>query len=109
MFGEHLADLGRDGTVDVEAGRHEDQLGAFALCRDGRHRGANAEGAGLVACGSHHAARSGPANGKRLAAQGRIVALFDRRVKRIHVDMDDLTLVGAAVRGHMPAMHFARI
>ncbi len=38
----------------------------------------------------HDTAFARAADRHRLAAQFRIVALFDRRVKGIHIDMDDL-------------------
>lgn len=106
MFGEHVADLTRDPAVDVEAGRHEDQFGAFAFCRHRRHGGVNAVGAGLVACSRHHPAGGRSADCKRFAAEFWVVALFDRRVECIHVDMDDLAPVSAAFRDHLPAMSF---
>ena len=50
----------------------------------------HAEPARLVACGRDDAAAIGPAaDGDRLAAQRRIVALFNRRVERVHVDVED--------------------
>jgi len=44
----------------------------------------------LVAGRADHATlRCGRADNDRLAAQRRIIALLDRRVKRIHVEMED--------------------
>ena len=50
----------------------------------------HAELAHLVAGGRDGAAFARSADRDRFAAQFRVVALFDRRVERIHVDMDDL-------------------
>ena len=56
----------------------------------------HAEGARFVARGRDDAAAIGlPADRERLAAQRRVVALLDRRVERVHVDVKD-----ARVRHH---------
>ena len=55
-----------------------------------RHRREHAERARLVARGGHDAAAIRlAADGERSAAQRRIVALLDRRVERVHVDVKD--------------------
>ena len=55
-----------------------------------RHRRAHAERPRLVAGGGDDAARCGrAADGDRLAAQLRVVALLDGRVERVHVDVED--------------------
>jgi hypothetical protein len=44
----------------------------------------------LITGRSHHAAPVGPAaDDQRLAPQRRVVALFDRGVERVHVDVND--------------------
>jgi hypothetical protein len=43
----------------------------------------------FVACGCDDTSFARSADRDRLPAQLRIVTLFDRRVERIHVDMDD--------------------
>jgi hypothetical protein len=90
MLGEDLADLLRDCPVDLEAGLHEDQVRALPLCGNRRHGRSDAVLSGFVARRRHDAPLAGPAHGDRLAAKIRIVPLFDRRVKGIHVDVDDL-------------------
>jgi hypothetical protein len=90
VLGEDGADLLRDLPIDVEAVLHEDQLGAFALGGDGRHRRAHAEFARLITRSRHDAARLRPADRDRLAAQLGMVTLFDRGEEGVHVDMDDL-------------------
>jgi hypothetical protein len=86
MFGEDPANLQRDFPIDVETRFHESQLGALTT------RGADAELPRFIACGRHDATFAGASDGDRFAAQIRVVALFDGRVKRIHVDMNDLSL-----------------
>ena len=58
----------------------------------------DAKPASLVARRGHHPALARATDGHRFAAQFRIVALLDRRVECIHVDMDNLSqaLGGAA-------------
>ena len=90
VFGEDLPDLERDRLVDVEPRLYENQIRAFSLSRERRHRGAHAELARFVARGRDDAAFPRSADRDRLPTQRRIVALFDRCVERIHVDMDDL-------------------
>ena len=90
VAGEDIADLARDRAVGVEARLDEDKFGAAAARGHGRHGRAHAEFPRLVAGGGDDAAFAGAADGDRLAAQVRIVALLDGRIERIHVDMDDL-------------------
>jgi hypothetical protein len=59
----------------------------------------DAKNARLVAGGRDDAALVRPAaDGERLAAQRRVVALLDRRVKRIHIDMQDAAEHGGGSR-----------
>ena len=104
MLGEDRPDLLRDRLVDVEARRDEDQFGALPLRGDRRHRRAHAELARLVARGRYDAPFARSADRDRLAAQFRIVALFDRRIECIHVDVDDLANAPPCCR---PRMHQA--
>ena len=95
IVGEDRADLARNLPVNVEARLDEDQLGAFPFGGNRRHRRSDAERARLVARGGHHSAMPAT-DSDRLPLQLRIIALFDRRVEGVHVDMDDLAdrLVG---------------
>ena len=45
----------------------------------------------LIACRGNNTALPGSADRDGLAAKVRIIALFDRRVEGIHIDMDDLS------------------
>src|SRR5271166_3685332 len=49
------------------------------------------EAPGLVRSSADDGAISLPSNDHGLAAQLRIIALFDRSVKRVHVDVDDFS------------------
>ena len=90
VLGENLPDLRGHGTVDLETGRHKDEIGTLSFCR---HRGqgrSHPECAGLIACGGDDAARRRSADGHWLAPEFRIVALLDRGIEGVHVDMYDL-------------------
>ena len=89
IVGEDRADLPADLAIDVEPRLDEDQVGTRPLGRDRRHRRPHAERARLVARRRDYPAMPA-ADRHRLAPQRRIVALFDRRVEGVHVDMDDL-------------------
>ena len=91
VIGEDRADLVRDRAIGVEARLDEDELGAAALGGDRGHGRADAVFARLVARRRDHAAHLA-ADRDRLAPQLRIVALLDRRIEGVHVDMDDLAL-----------------
>ena len=82
-------DLLRHRSIDIKARRHEHQFGAFAPGRDRGHCRVHAVFARLVTRGSHHAPRSAAADGDRDPAQRRIIALLHRRIKGVHVDVDD--------------------
>src|SRR5712671_1799349 len=55
-----------------------------------RHGRANAEGARLVARRGNHAPLGPVADSDRTATKLGIIALFDRRIEGVHVDVDDL-------------------
>src|SRR5262249_25427227 len=92
VLGENVADLPADLLVDLEAWPYEDQVRALAFRRYRRHRRADSELSGLVACRCNDAALRRTADRNRLAAKLRIISLFDRRVERVHVDVDDLAM-----------------
>ena len=68
----------------------DDRVRAEAERFGHRHRRADAEGAHLVRRGRDDAAPRLPADDEGLAAERRIVPLLDRRVERVHVDVQDL-------------------
>src|SRR2546425_6660508 len=58
---------------------------------NGWHGRAHAETPGLVRSSADDRAPAQPGNDHGLAAQLRIIALLDRSIKRVHVDMDDFS------------------
>ncbi len=87
---EDRTDLLRNGSIDIEPWRHEQKVRAFAQRRARRHRRAHAEGARLVARRGDNPALCRIADRDRAAPRGRIIALLDRRVEGVHIDVDDL-------------------
>src|SRR5207249_677005 len=87
-----------DRLVDVEARLDEDQLGTLIPGGERGHGRTYAELSRFVGRRGNHAAQLRAANRYGLAAQLGIVALLDRRIERVHVDVDDLAdrLVGHA-------------
>ncbi len=100
---ENGADLVADGAIGVEAGGDEDEIGAEPARLSAGHSRAHAECARFIARRRDHAARAAAADGDREPAQLGIVALLDRRIESVHVDMDDLA-VRTALPGHGPAL-----
>ena len=90
IFRKDGMDLVRDGAIDVETRRHEHEFGAKAHRRGRRHGRAHAEDAGLITCCRNHAPLGTMAYRHGAPLERRIVALFDRRIERVHVDVDDL-------------------
>ena len=68
----------------------KDGLRAPAFCRDRRHRGPDTIAPSLVGSRANHGSPSLPGHDDRLAAQCRIIPLFDRSIKRVYVHMNDL-------------------
>src|SRR5439155_13371033 len=84
---EHLL---RDRAVLVEVGMHDDQRWTQPDRSRHRERRPDAKCSRLVAGGGDDAALVGiAADGDREAAKRRVVALLDRGVERIHIDMED--------------------
>jgi hypothetical protein len=82
--------LKRDLFVNVETWLHEQELRASPFRDDGSHGGMDPEAARFIARRSHDPTLPRATNGHRLTPQLGIVALLDRRIERIHVDMNDL-------------------
>lgn len=96
---EDRADPVRDLLVDLEPRLAEDQVRTQPH-RDRRsHRRTHPEPPRFVARRRNHAPFGRAADRQRLAPQGRVVALFDAGVERIHVDMDDLAQAERFVGG----------
>ena len=84
---EDFVDLGRYLFVDLHATWYEDEVGAEALCFDGRHRRTDTETARLVAGSRYDTAHIAVAYSNGFALQLRVVALFHRGIEGVHVDM----------------------
>ena len=87
---ENFAHAFRCGAVPSEIRSDENRIRAQTRRAQCRHGRANSERACLVRGRAHYRARTAPGDDDGFAAQRRIVALLDRSVKRIHVDVDDL-------------------
>ena len=89
--GEHQrADLQADGAVHGKARRREDELRATLLRAVGGHGGMDAIAARLVTGGSDYATFFCRArDDERFVAPLGVVALLNRGVEGVHVDVDD--------------------
>src|SRR3546814_20078432 len=87
--GEEGADLARHRAVVVETRLDEDEVGTAAHSRYRRHGGVDAIGSRLIARGRDDAPVHA-ADSHRPTPQMGIVALPDRRIEGVHIDMDDL-------------------
>ena len=83
-----LADLAPDACVFRHIGRDDHGLGAGLQRLEHRHRRMDAVGARDIAGGGDDAAAAA-ADDDRPVGERRIVALFDRRVEGVAVDMRD--------------------
>jgi hypothetical protein len=89
-MGEDGVDLARDGAVDLEAWPDKYQFRTLPQRRRRRHGRAHAECASFVARCGHHTSLGTVTYRDGSPAELWVVALLDRRVERVHVDMDDL-------------------
>jgi hypothetical protein len=85
---EDLHDVSGNGAIDLETRREKNRLGAQPEGRPGGHSGVNPELSGLVGTVRNDASPiRRPTDDHCSAAQFRLIALFDRRIKGIHIDM----------------------
>ena len=84
-------------AVAREIGCHEHRLRAQAPGAGGGHGGLNTEGTRFIRRGAHDRAGSFPRHHHRFALELGIIALLDRGVERIHIDMDNLAWLGGRV------------
>ena len=91
-----LANLAADARVFGHVRLDDDRLRTQRKRPCRRHRRADAEGAGDVAAGGDDAAAPAAADDDRLVGEGRVVALLDRGVEGVAVDMGDRQVVGMA-------------
>jgi hypothetical protein len=90
IVSEDRVNFTRHGAIDVESRRYDHEVWAFARRRARRHCRVDAEFARLVAGGGNDTALRGIADSDRATTQRGVVALLDRRVESVHVDVDDL-------------------
>src|ERR1022692_2479262 len=88
---EDLPHSAGDVPIAYEVRRYEDRIGTHAFRSYCWHGRVHTEAPGLVRSSTDDRAIAQPGNDDGLAAQLRIVALFDRSVKRVHVNMDDFS------------------
>ena len=92
VIGKDFVHAFRCLAIHRHAARDQDQIRAALQGGRARHRRAHPELARLVTRGGDDAAPAGTAaNGDRLAAQARVIAHLDGRVKAVRVDVDDFT------------------
>ncbi len=91
---ENLAHLAGHRLVTDEIRGHEHRIRTQPLRAYRGHRRAHAEHARFVGGRAHHRAHAAPRHHHRFAPQRGIVALLHGRVKRIHVDVNDLAGAG---------------
>src|SRR6476646_6827879 len=85
---EDRPDLQRDLAIDVEPRGHEYQLGAALERRDRRHSRLHAKLARLIAGSSDYTPSLSATDRQRLPTQCRVIALLNRCIKGIHINMD---------------------
>jgi hypothetical protein len=90
VVAEDRMDLARYSAIDLKAWRHKHQFRASPHGCSGRHRRAHAECTCLIAGRGNHASLGRVSNRHRSATEARVVALFDRSIERVHINVDDL-------------------
>jgi hypothetical protein len=88
---QYLADLSGNGPVARKIRGQEYRVRTETFGANRGHGGTHAELSGLVRSSANHRTVPAPGHEDRLAAQLGIVPLLNGRIKRIHVDMNDLT------------------
>src|SRR5262245_48205289 len=88
---EDLSHFARDGSIAREIRSDQDRIATQTLRAHRRHGRTNSESSGFVRCGANNRTIATPSDNYRFTAQLRIVALLDRRIKRVHIYMDDFS------------------
>ena len=96
VVGEDAPDLLGHRAIDLEARRDKNEFGTLPQRRCGRHGRAHAERAGFVTRRRDHTALGGMADCDGPPTKAWIIALLDRCIERVHVDVDDFTDAGLA-------------
>jgi hypothetical protein len=83
----------RDCPIACEIRSNEDCMGTEALRAYCGHGRMYAEAPGFVRSSTDNRTFGLPSDNYGLAAQVRVVPLLDRRIKRVHVDVDDFATI----------------
>ena len=86
-FPKNLENFCGDLLVSRHSQCHADQVRAAPQCLAHWHCRAHTKLADFVACGGNDSSVAATAHNHRFAAKFRVVALFNRSVERIHIDM----------------------
>ena len=86
---ENLAHHARDRPVSYEIWREKDSAGAQAFRTNRRHGRAHPKASRFIRSSTNNRTAASPSDDDRLAAQLRIIPLFDGRIKCVHVHVDD--------------------
>src|SRR5467141_1185956 len=87
---EDFAHLARDRPVTREVRGQEDCVRAQAFGSNSGHGGTHAELSRFIRSSAHYRAIPAPCDDDGLASELRIIPLLYGRIKRVHVDMNDL-------------------
>jgi hypothetical protein len=87
---EDFAHLMRDGPVAWKIRGQEHGAGTQAFGANCRHGGTHAELSRFIRSGAHNGPAAAPRDNDRLTPQRGIIPLLYGRIKRVHVDMNDL-------------------
>ncbi|CDE47760.1 unknown [Sutterella sp. CAG:351] len=86
---ENSLDCARHFLIALHIRVDEDEIRAQRLRAVGRHSGVNAVTPGFITRGRNHAPPFSSADRYRTAPELRVVALLDRRIERVHVDVEN--------------------
>ena len=98
MPSENAVYLPRHAAVEGKIRRHENRLRAEAFGGCGRHGGMQAEAAGFVRGGADDGTRALSSHDDGQALQMRLLVQFYRSVERVHIDVDDFSLLHGVYR-----------
>ncbi len=87
---EDFAHLTGDGPIAGEVRGQEDCVWAETFGPNSGHGGTHAELSSFIRSGAHYGAIPAPRDDNGFATQLRIVSLLYGRIKRIHIDVNDL-------------------
>jgi hypothetical protein len=91
-YSEDRMDVPRNVLVDLKARLHKDQVGTLPLGGHRQHRRSHTKLARLITRSGDDSPLAQTAHRDRLSAQLRIIALLDRCIEGVHVDMNDFAL-----------------